>query len=68
MKRTARVLALLCLVTSIVGCSPAARARLNRAAKGGLCGVANTPPPNGPEGAGGGISRTAQGVEKCQNQ
>jgi hypothetical protein len=66
MKRTARIIALLCLVVGIVGCSHTAA--LNRAIRGGLCGAANTPPPNGPEGAGGGMNRTAQGVAQCQNQ
>jgi hypothetical protein len=43
-------------------------AKLRRALNGAACGAANTPAPTGPEGAGGGISRTAQGVTACQDK
>lgn len=43
-------------------------AKLRRALNGAACGAANTPGPTGPEGAGGAISRTAQGVTACQDK
>jgi hypothetical protein len=56
---------LLCLIP-VTGCSHTAA--FNRAIQKASCGAANTPPPSGPEGAGGGISRTAQGVEACRDK
>ncbi len=43
-------------------------AKLRRALNGAACGAANTPGPTGPEGAGGAISRTGQGVKACQDK
>ena len=42
--------------------------RLAAALRGAALGAANTPQPSGPEGAGGGISRTAQGANSAQQQ